>query len=135
MKSASLIFAASLVLLCDLAWAQNQPAAGSASVFACNRLALDPDARHRHFDVLGPALRAAHIRERELSDGYEFEFPSDPSTVRIVSDWAQGESLCCPFFDIVLRFDHDRGGFWLRLTGGNGVRQFVRTDFASWFKH
>jgi len=135
MKPISVLPVATLILLCSPAYGQSKPAAVSPRAFACDRLALDPDARHRHFDMLSPALRGAHIRHRELPDGYEFEFPPGPATVQIVSEWAQGESLCCPFFDIVLRFDHDRGGFWLRLTGGDRVKQFIRSDFASWFRH
>ncbi len=117
---------------------QEQPPANQgtshATVFACDRLALAPEARKRHFDVLGPALRSMHKQIRELPDGYEFAFPSDPASVQTVSEWAAGEIRCCPFFDIVLRFEHGNGGFWLRLTGREGVKQFIRSDFARWFQ-
>lgn len=109
------------------------PAKTSAG-FACNRLALDADARKRHFETLGPALRTLHQQIRELPAGYAFEFPSDPSTVRLVFEWANGERLCCPFFDIDLRFEHDNGGFWLRLNGPAGVKDFIKADFARWFQ-
>jgi hypothetical protein len=101
---------------------------------ACNRLALDPVVRQRHFDVLGPALRAMHRQTRELADGFEFEFPADSAAVQKVAEWAAGERLCCPFFDVELRFPRDRGGFWLRLTGGRGVKEFIRADFDRWFR-
>jgi hypothetical protein len=123
----SLLMAISLVAAA-LGQAPAQP------VFGCNRMALDPQARTRHFDVLGPALRAALLHNREVPDGFEFEFPSDHATVQLLAEWAKGESLCCPFFDIAIRFDHDGGGMWLRLTGREGVKQFTRSDFASWFK-
>ena len=104
------------------------------TTLACDRLALSPTARHRHFDVLSPALRQAHKQIRELPDGYEFEFPTDEATVQMLSEWAAGERLCCPFFDVDLRYAHDNGGFWLRLTGGEGVKQFIQADFAKWFE-
>jgi hypothetical protein len=104
------------------------------SPFACDRLALNAEQRKRHFDELGPQLRALAKGVRELPDGYEFEFPADPATFQLVSEWAAGEHLCCPFFDIDLRLEREHGAFWLRLTGREGVKQFVKADFARWFK-
>jgi hypothetical protein len=102
------------------------------SPFACDRAALTPEARKRHFDELGPQLRALHKNVREVADGYEFEFPSDASTFRLVAEWMEGEHLCCPFFDIDVRWERERGALWLRLTGRQGVKQFIRADFERW---
>lgn len=104
------------------------------SLFACDRLALDSEARKRHFDELGPALRAVRKAVRELPDGYEFQFPSDPKTIAMVAEWAAGERLCCPFFDIQLRMEPEGGPFWLRLTGRKGTKEFIKVDGASWIK-
>src|SRR5438477_11928999 len=87
------------------------------SPFACNRLALTPDQRKRHFDELGPKLRSLKKSVRELPNGYEFEFPADSSTVQLVAEWAAGERACCPFFDIDLRLEREGGSLWLALTG------------------
>jgi hypothetical protein len=103
------------------------------SAFACDRSALTAEARKRHFDELGPALRAMIKNVREVRDGFEFEFTPDPATVQLVSEWAAGEHLCCPFFDIDLRWEREGGAFWLRLTGREGAKQFIRADFARWF--
>src|SRR5215467_5251728 len=104
------------------------------SPFACDRLALDPGARKRHFDELGPALRSMRKAVRELPNGYEFQFPSDPKTIAMVAEWAAGERLCCPFFDIQLRMEPEGGPFWLRLTGRKGTKEFIQVDGASWIK-
>ena len=85
--------------------------------FACDRSALDSEARKRHFNELGPALRSMKEAVRELPDGYEFQFPSDAKTIAMVAEWAAGERLCCPFFKIELRIEPERGPLWLRLTG------------------
>src|SRR5262245_47949647 len=69
------------------------------SPFACDRLALDPVTRKRHFDELGPALRDMRKAVRELPDGYEFQFSPDEKTVGMVAEWAAQERLCCPFFN------------------------------------
>ena len=112
--------------------AARQATAKRESRFACDRLALDPVARKRHFDELAPALAAADRSSRELPDGFEFEFPPDAATVQKVLEFAAGERLCCPFFDIVVRMERERGSVWLRLTGGEGVKQFIKADFARW---
>ena len=101
--------------------------------FACNRLALNDHDRKRHFDELGPLLRTMTKGAREVPGGYEFEFPSDAASVQLVAEWAAGEHLCCPFFDIDLRLEGESGGFWLRLTGREGTKQFIKSDFARWF--
>lgn len=113
-----------------------KPQVGSnrESPFACDRLALDPARRKRHFDELGPQLRAMRKAVRELPDGYEFQFPSDPQTIALVAEWAAGERVCCPFFNIQLRMAADGGPFWLRLTGRKGTKQFIQVDGASWIK-
>ena len=103
-----------------------------AHAFACNRSALTAADRKRHFDELGPALRGMVTKAHELSDGYEFEFPVDPATFRLVAEWAAGEHLCCPFFDIDLRQDRENGAFRMRLSGRPGVKQFIQADLSMW---
>src|SRR5277367_4189224 len=104
------------------------------SPFACNRAALTAEARKRHFDELSPALRARKKSIRELRDGFEFEFPPDTATFQLVSEWVTGERLCCPFFDIDVHVEREHGNLWLRLTGREGVKQFIHADFARWFE-
>ncbi|PWU01816.1 MAG: hypothetical protein C5B51_22105 [Terriglobia bacterium] len=102
------------------------------SPFACNRAALTDTARKRHFDELGPALRAMIKNIHELRDGFEFQFPADPVTFRLAAEWAAGEHLCCPFFDIELRQEREDGALWMRLSGRPGVKQFIQADLAKW---
>src|SRR5271154_3750690 len=84
-------------------------AISQASPFACQRSALSAADRKRHFDELGPTLRGMVKNIRELRDGYEFEFPADPANFRLVAEWASGEHLCCPFFDLELRQEREKG--------------------------
>ena len=121
-------------LLLSLAIAVLAVPSFAESPFACDRAALTPLARKRHFDELSPALRARKKSIRELRDGFEFEFPSDTPMYQLVSEWVAGERLCCPFFDIDLRMEREHGTFWLRLTGREGVKQFIKVDFEHWFQ-
>jgi hypothetical protein len=104
------------------------------SPFACDRLTLDPASRARHFDVLGPALAKARQNFRELSNGYEFAYRPDRATVQQLMEWVAGERLCCPFFDIEVRIEREGGSVWLRLTGREGTKQFIQSDFARWMR-
>ena len=104
--------------------------AKSQSPFACNAFALSPEVRKRHFEELGPALLKLKKSIRELPDGYEFELPADNKTYQLLTEWAFQERLCCPFFDIELRFDRENGPLWLRLTGRPGTKEFIKEDFG-----
>jgi hypothetical protein len=108
-------------------------ALSTESPFACNRAALTVQARKRHFDELSPALRTRKKSIHELHDGFEFEFPPDTATFQLVSEWVVGERLCCPFFDIDMHVEREGGSLWLRLTGREGAKQFIRSDFDRWF--
>lgn len=112
--------------------ASSTPTQGSP--FACNRMALNPQTRKRHFDELGPALRSMRKAVRELPNGYEFEFPSDPRTLAMVWEWAAQERLCCPFFNIQILMAAEGGPVWLSLTGRKGTKEFMQVDGAKWIK-
>ena len=113
----------------------NSPNAKTAeSPFACNRLALTPEQRKRHFDELSPMLLSLKKSVRELPNGYEFEFPADSKTVQLVAEWAVGERACCPFFDIDMRLEREGGSLWLRVRGREGVKQFIQADGAAWIR-
>src|SRR6267154_5512042 len=99
------------------------------SAFACNAFALSPEARKRHFDEVGPALLKLKKSTRELPDGYEFELPPDKGTYQLLTEWAFRERLCCPFFDIDVRYERENGPLWLRLTGRPGTKEFIKEEF------
>jgi len=113
-------------------WATSEPSSvqtEQVSRFACNAFALSPEARKRHFDELGPALLKLKKSTRELPDGYEFELPPDKATYQLLTEWAYQERLCCPFFDIDVRFERENGPLWLRLTGRPGTKEFIKEEF------
>src|SRR5205809_6689041 len=99
------------------------------SPLACNALALSPEVQKRHFEELGPALLKLKKSMRELPDGYELELPADNKAYQLLTEWAFQGRLCCPFFDIALRFDRENGPLWLRLTGRPGTKEFIKMEF------
>jgi len=112
---------------------QSEPVSSSqtehVSPLACNAFALSPEVRKRHFEELGPALLKLKKSTRELPDGYECEFPADNKTYQLLTEWAFQERLCCPFFDIDLRFEREGGPLWLRLAGRPGTKDFIKMEW------
>ena len=104
------------------------------SPFACNLNALTVTERTRHFVELGPKLRSLRTGVRELKDGYELRFRSDPKTIALLAEWMAQEHRCCPFFQIELRVEPQAGPAWLRLTGPEGTKQFIQAEGAAWIK-
>ena len=115
--------------------AQKATAAGSRSEtpFFCDRTALTVEQRARQQE-LSKTLTASVLGIQELPDGFEFEFPYNPSNYQALADFTPLERACCPFFDISIRLDREGGKLWWQLSGREGVKQFIRADFASWIK-
>ena len=101
--------------------------------FFCDRTALTPEQRKRQQE-LGKALRSSVLGIQELPDGFEFEFPYDPSNYQALTEFTPLERACCPFFDISIRLEREGGKLWWRLTGRDGVKQFIHAEFSPWIK-
>ena len=129
---AFLVGASAAIFAASLSPAHASPRT-SQSPFACDRLALTPALRHRHFDELGPLLRTKIIAVRADADGYSFRFPNDWATYANLTEFTNGERFCCPFFDIDVRVAREKGELELRLSGRPGTKDFIRSEFAPWF--
>src|SRR5438132_1676139 len=101
----------------------------NVSSSSCNMLALDSAQRKRH-DILTKDLLAKHLEIEELPDGYGFRFPNDRSLFTALSEWATLEQLCCPFLTLTLELQGDQGPAWLKVTGENGVKDFLRAELG-----
>lgn len=64
------------------------------SPFACDRLALTPELRKRHFDELGPQMRLLRKSVRELPDGYEFEYACAVRSLTSICAWKEKAVQC-----------------------------------------
>jgi hypothetical protein len=95
--------------------------------FYCNMNALDKAERARHRE-LSEALRKAVAEKAELPNGYGFRVAA--KDLLMVAEWVGLESRCCPFFGFELELARDQGPLWLRVTGAEGVKAFIRTEFG-----
>ena len=101
--------------------------------FFCDRTALTPEQRKRQQE-LSKILHASVLGIQELPEGFEFEFASDPANYQALAEFTPLERACCPFFDISIRLEREGGKLWWRLTGREGVKQFIHAEFSPWIK-
>jgi len=102
----------------------------SESKLYCNIKTLTPTERAHHKQLTDKliAVRRATV---ETDKGYEFQFsPTDVSLAEL-ADWAVAESKCCPFFDFHLELERSGTLLCLRLTGEEGIKGFIRTEFLT----
>jgi hypothetical protein len=95
---------------------------------ACIPDALTAEQQARWMEV-GPQLYAAVQEVQELPDGYAFRLPSDAAMLLLVAEDLNFERLCCPFIHFTLDIAPNGAPFWLRFTGGEGVKAFLRLNF------
>jgi hypothetical protein len=95
---------------------------------ACDLTAIPADEREAH-EARGRQVWFEAFQERqELSDGYAFRFRADQYPLLVA--YIANERLCCPFFRFTLEVTPAHGPIWLRITGGDGVKEFIRSEFA-----
>lgn len=100
-------------------------------VIACDPNAVAPDQQEYWVKEIVPKLYRAVQEIQELPDGYAFRLPSDPEMLLLVAEDLNMERLCCPFVRYTLEIEPNKGPFWLRFTGGEGVKEFVRMAFEA----
>jgi len=99
------------------------------SPFFCNLSALTADQRKHHRE-LTQQLRESVKEVRELADGYEFRFPAETDHITRVAEWVTMERLCCPFFAFQLEVGSEAQPLWLRITGRDGAKDFMKSEFG-----
>ncbi len=98
--------------------------------FYCNSKALT-SAERAHHKQLGDKLMSIRKEVVETEKGYEFRFsPSDVSLLEL-ADWVVAEGKCCPFFDFHIDLEREGTLLCLRLTGAEGVKAFIRSEFPA----
>jgi hypothetical protein len=95
------------------------------SPFFCRLDALTAEERERHL-ALSKRLKESRQEVRELADGYAIRFPGDRKHLLDVAQFISRERLCCPFFTFELEASGEEKPLWLRLRGGEGVKEFLK---------
>ena len=108
---------------------ENKQQKTAVSSFFCDFSAMDQEQRKRH-SILARDLLPKYLEMKELPDGYAFRFSNDPLLFNGLSELAILERLCCPFLTITLELQRDHGPTWLKLTGEDGVKDFLRAELG-----
>ena len=98
------------------------------SRFYCNIKALNSAERARH-KQLTDKLIAGRKDSVETEKGYEFQFSPSNVSLAELADWVVAEGKCCPFFDFHIDLEHEGKLLCLRLTGEQGIKPFIRSEF------
>jgi len=93
-------------------------------VIACNLGALSAPEREQRA-ALARDLVTVAASVRELADGYALQLRGTAALARESLDWLLLERRCCPFLRLELELEPDDGALWLRLRGGEGVKEFL----------
>ena len=95
---------------------------------ACDLTALTPEERGRRQIVLG-IITQTIIGRSELANGFELSFDTARVDLAAVGEWIALERRCCPFLHF--RMDIEPAGkIILALTGGRGVKEFLRAEMT-----
>ena len=92
---------------------------------ACDLTAIPADAREEHV-ITAPQLFALAQEVRELPDGFAIRFLNEPGRFMAIAEFIENDRLCCPFFNFGVDVEPNGGPLWLRLTGGEGVKEMLQ---------
>jgi hypothetical protein len=95
----------------------------------CNIGALSGEERARH-SAMTKKLIAMRDAVVETPKGYEFQFTPANVSVAELAEWVVAESKCCSFFYFHIDLEKQGRLVCLGLTGPEGVKGFIRTEFA-----
>ena len=93
---------------------------------ACDLTAIPEDSREEHV-VSASQLFGTAQEVQELPDGYAIRFANEPGKFIDIANFIEHDRLCCPFFNFGVEIEPNSGPLWLRLTGGEGVKELVQT--------
>ena len=98
------------------------------SKFYCNMKAFTHVERAKHMLLTGKLI-FARKEIVEMQNGYEFQFSPSNVSVAELASWVTAESKCCPFFDFHIDLEQEGRLLCLRLSGEDGIKEFIRSEF------
>jgi hypothetical protein len=96
----------------------------------CDLKAIEVGQRPR-YENLVKRLRAAVQKRSNRDDGYAYKLDSTGITLPEVAEWMSMERLCCPFLTLQLSAAGNQEGWLLTLTGPEGVKPLLESEFPA----
>ena len=98
--------------------------ANTEVVIACNPNAIPADQRDQWI-ATGLKVFASALEVQDMPDGFGIRLPADSAMLLKVAQYISNERLCCPFVHFTVEVEPNGGSLWLRLTGGEGVKEYM----------
>ena len=102
---------------------------------ACVPNAVPADQQEYWVNTIAPKLYGAVLEIKELPNGWAWRLPSTSETLLLIAEDLNVERLCCPFVNYTLEIEPNQRPFWLRMTGGEGVKEFLRMGYEEGGKY
>ena len=99
-------------------------------IIACNPNAIPAHLKEQWAET-GKIVHAAVQEIQDMPTGYGFRLSPDSAMLLKVTEYINNERLCCPFLHFTVEIEPDEGPFWLRLTGGEGVKEYIQSMFET----
>jgi len=97
---------------------------------ACDLGVFTDQERRSHIEDFERVVVGRALAVEERADGYALRFPPEAALFLDLSRWAADERRCCPFLTFALELEPAGGDLWLRLGGGENVKQFLGEQLA-----
>lgn len=101
----------------------------ASNPIACDLTAIPLAVREQHITE-GLQIFQLAQEVQELPSGYAFRFDNEPGMFMALANFVENERLCCAFYEFVIEVKPGHGPLWLRLTGGEGVKEFEQAVFG-----
>lgn len=97
---------------------------------ACCHGVFTKEQRMEYKSVWGE-LEKRRLGITELENGYQYGFPGDAETLRLINEWVSMERKCCPFLTFSVIASNVDEPVLLQLTGNEEAKAFLRTDIEA----
>jgi hypothetical protein len=67
---------------------------------------------------------------KELEKGYGLRFGPKDEDLLLVTDWIYIERYCNPFLRFTFRSESNRGPIWVDVSGPDGTKELLKSDYA-----
>lgn len=94
---------------------------------ACCHTVFTKEERIDYKDAWGE-LEKRRLGVAEIESGFEYQFPADPDTLRLLYDWISLERKCCPFLTFTVSASHENEPILLQLTGNAEAKAFLSNE-------
>ena len=107
----------------------SNPANANAAPIACKLGGLN-DGRLQRQVHRWNTLKSQIREVAETPAGYAFRFDSQPEILMRITEIITFEMQCCPFLRFEIEVAEDGGPTWLRVSGREGVKEYLATLLA-----